>query len=133
MALADLLPREVHGIAGPVVHQLVQVVGEGALAAGGHGRGLAGRGLAAHCSPHRVGAAGPCEHKHTRHRGVTAAPRASHSAGNGTPGVKNAMQINSEFRFQDTLKWELQGLLRAFSQSVSQRGLLCRKCCKWSP
>lgn len=44
------------------------------------------------------------------------------------------MQINSEFRFQDTLKWELQGLLQAFSQipSVSQRSLLCKECCKWS-
>lgn len=26
------------------------------------------------------------------------------------------MQINSRFQFQDTLKWELQGLLQAFSQ-----------------
>lgn len=30
------------------------------------------------------------------------------------------MQINSEFQFQDTLKWELQGFLQEFSQSVSQ-------------
>lgn len=96
---ANLLPRQVHGVPGPVVHQLVQVVREGALAAGGDGRGLARGGLAVHCSPHRVGAAGPCKRKHSHQHLAQRwpAPRALNSCGNGTPGVKMPCRLILSF------------------------------------
>lgn len=59
MSFASSPAWKIHGISGPIVHQLVQVICECALSAGGHGRRLSLGSLAVHCPPNSVCAAGP--------------------------------------------------------------------------
>lgn len=59
MSFASSPAGKIHGISGPIVHQLVQVICECALPAGGYGRRLCLGSLAVHCSPNSVCAAGP--------------------------------------------------------------------------
>lgn len=63
MPFANFLARKVHGISGPVVYQLVQVVCESPFPAGGNSSGLGLGCLAVHCSPDCVSAAGPYKYK----------------------------------------------------------------------
>lgn len=63
MPFANFLARQVHGVSGPVIHQLVQVICERPFPAGGNSRRLRLGCLAVHCSPDGVGAAGPYKYK----------------------------------------------------------------------
>ena len=63
MPFANFLARQVHGVSGPVIYQLVQVVGESPLPARGDSSRLRLGCLAAHCSPDCVRAAGPYKYK----------------------------------------------------------------------
>lgn len=60
---APLALGQIHGIPGPVVHQLVQVVGERALAALGRSGRRLGLVLPRPWSTHRIGAARPCKRR----------------------------------------------------------------------
>jgi len=59
MPFANFLARQVHGISGPVIYQLVQVICESPFSAGGNSSRLRLGCLAVHCSPDCISATGP--------------------------------------------------------------------------
>lgn len=63
MPFANFLARQVHGISGPVIYQLVQVICESPLPAWGKSSRLRLGCLAVHRSPDCVSAAGPYKYK----------------------------------------------------------------------